>query len=326
MNVHAPALAEARRSGEPVSAFARDVIEDLSQAPKRLSPKYFYDATGSELFEAITRLPEYYPTRTELTILRDRGRAISALIPDGAALVEFGAGATTKVRLLLDECTIGAYVPVDISGEFLNAQADGLRADYPRLRVHPVTADFTAPFELPDAVRTMPKVGFFPGSTLGNFEPHEARAFLKTARDILGRGARMVIGVDLEKDERVLYEAYNDSAGVTARFNLNVLHRINRELGGDFDVGAFIHRAIYNRDRHRIEMHLISKKALTARVCGRKFSFRPGESIHTENSYKYSIGRFTTLARNSGWTPLQCWTDEGRMFSVHALVASDGAC
>jgi len=135
-----------------------------------------------------------------------------------------------------------------------------------------------------------------------------------------------VIGVDLEKDERVLYDAYNDSAGVTARFNLNVLHRINRELGGDFDVGAFIHRAIYNRDRHRIEMHLISKKALTARVCGRKFSFRPGESIHTENSYKYSIGRFTTLARNSGWTPLQSWTDEDRMFSVHALVASDGAC
>ena len=325
MNVHAPALAEARHSGEPISAFARDVIDDLSQAPKRLSPKYFYDATGSELFEEITRLPEYYPTRTELTILRDRGRAISALIPDSAALVEFGAGATTKVRLLLDECKIGAYVPVDISGEFLNAQADALRADYPRLSVHPVTADFTAPFELPDAVRMLAKVGFFPGSTLGNFEPQEARAFLKSARNILGGAARMVIGVDLEKDERVLYDAYNDSAGVTARFNLNVLHRINRELGGDFDVGAFIHRAIYNRDRHRIEMHLISKKALTARVCGRKFSFRPGESIHTENSYKYSIGRFMTLARNSGWMPLQSWTDEGRMFSVHALVASDGA-
>ena len=326
MNVHATALTDARRLGEPISAFARDVVDDLSQAPKRLSPKYFYDATGSKLFEEITRLPEYYPTRTEMTILRDRARAISAFIPDGAALVEFGAGATTKVRLLLDECTISAYVPVDISGQFLNEQADALRADYPQLSVYPVTADFTAPFELPDAVGIMPKVGFFPGSTLGNFEPNEARAFLTSARTILGRGARMVNGVDLEKDERVLYDAYNDSAGVTARFNLNVLHRINRELGGDFDIGAFIHRAIYNRDRHRIEMHLISKKALTARVCGKKFSFRPGESIHTENSYKYSIDRFMTLARSSGWNPLQSWTDEDCMFSVHTLVASDGGC
>jgi dimethylhistidine N-methyltransferase len=325
MSVHATALAETRRLSEPISAFARDVIEDLSQIPKRLSPKYFYDAAGSELFEQITRLPEYYPTRTELMILRQRGRAISAFIPDGAALVEFGAGATTKVRLLLDECAIDAYVPVDISGEFLNAQAVALRGDYPDLDVYPVTADFTASFQLPEAIRTMPKIGFFPGSTLGNFEPHEARAFLKSARAILGSSARLVIGVDLEKDERVLYDAYNDSAGVTARFNLNVLHRINRELGGDFDVGAFVHRAIYNHDRHRIEMHLISKKALTAEVFGRKFSFRAGESIHTENSYKYSIDRFITLAKNSGWMPLETWTDEEGMFSVHALAASDGA-
>jgi dimethylhistidine N-methyltransferase len=260
MNVHAPALAEANRFDEPTSVFARDVIHDLSRAPKRLSPKYFYDVTGSELFEQITVLPEYYPTRTELSILRDRSRDISSIIPDGAALVEFGAGSTTKVRRLLGECRLGAYVPVDISGDFLNAQAQALRADYPGLAVHPVTADFTAAFELPEAVRDMPKVGFFPGSTLGNFEPGEACTFLKSARSILGKGGRMVIGVDLEKDERTLYDAYNDTAGVTARFNLNVLHRINRELGGDFDVGAFIHRAIYNRDRHRIEMHLISKK------------------------------------------------------------------
>lgn len=323
MNVHASALAEATRLDEPTSAFARDVIGDLSRAPKRLSPKYFYDATGSELFEQITVLPEYYPTRTELSILRDQGQAISAMIPAGAALVEFGAGATTKVRLLLGECRLGAYVPVDISGEFLNAQAAGLRADYPGLAIHPVTADFTAPFALPEAISAMPKVGFFPGSTLGNFEPHEACAFLRSARGILGNGARMVIGVDLEKDERVLYDAYNDAAGVTARFNLNVLHRINRELGGNFDTSAFTHRAIYNRDRHRIEMHLISKKALTARVLGRNFSFRPGESIHTESSYKYSLERFTALARGSGWTPLESWTDAERMFSVHALVAAE---
>ncbi len=323
MNVHAPALAKAHNFDKQTLVFARDVIDDLSQHPKRLSPKYFYDAAGSELFEQITLLPEYYPTRTELTILRDRSRAISAIVPSGAALVEFGAGATTKVRLLLNECALGAYVPVDISGDFLTAQADALRADFPGLDVHPVTADFTAPFALPEAIGAMPKVGFFPGSTLGNFEPHEASAFLRSARDILGNGARMVIGVDLEKDERVLYDAYNDAAGVTARFNLNVLHRINRELGGDFDVGAFTHRAIYNRDRHRIEMHLISKKALTARVLGKNFSFRPGESIHTESSYKYSLERFTALARGSGWTPLESWTDAERMFSVHALVASE---
>jgi dimethylhistidine N-methyltransferase len=323
MNVHVAALAKTHRFDEPTTAFASDVIDDLSQHPKRLSPKYFYDATGSELFEQITVLPEYYPTRTELTILRDRGREISAIIPKGAALVEFGAGATTKVRLLLNECAFGAYVPVDISGDFLKAQADALRQDFPDLDVYPVTADFTAPFALPDAVKAMPKVGFFPGSTLGNFEPHEACRFLRSARDILGKDAQMVIGVDLEKDERVLYQAYNDAAGVTARFNLNVLVRINSELGGNFDTSGFIHRAIYNRDRHRIEMHLIAKKAQSVRVLGRNFSFRAGESIHTESSYKYSLERFAALARGSGWTPRESWTDAAGMFSVHALVASD---
>ncbi|MGZ3293836.1 MAG: L-histidine N(alpha)-methyltransferase [Xanthobacteraceae bacterium] len=323
MNVHAPALAKAQRFDEQASPFAGDVLDDLSQHPKRLSPKYFYDAAGSELFEQITLLPEYYPTRTELSILRDRGGAISATLPKGAALVEFGAGATTKVRLLLNECAFGAYVPVDISGDFLKAQADALRQDFPGLAVYPVAADFTAPFALPEAVADMPKVGFFPGSTLGNFEPHEACSFLRSAREILGPGAEMVIGVDLEKDERVLYEAYNDKAGVTARFNLNVLHRINRELGGNFDISAFTHRAIYNRDRHRIEMHLISRKAQTVRVLGRNFSFRAGESIHTENSYKYSLERFAALARGTGWTPRATWTDGAGMFSVHALVASE---
>jgi dimethylhistidine N-methyltransferase len=323
MNVHTAALGKAHRFDEQTSAFASEAIDGLSQHPKRLSPKYFYDATGSELFEQITVLPEYYPTRTELGILRDRASEISAIIPKGAALVEFGAGATTKVRLLLNECGFGAYVPVDISGDFLNAQADALRKDFPGLDVYPVAADFTAPFALPDAVKAMPKVGFFPGSTLGNFEPHEACAFLRSAREILGQGAQMVIGVDLEKDERVLYHAYNDATGVTARFNLNVLVRINHELGGNFDLSGFTHRAIYNRERHRIEMHLISKKAQTVRVLGRSFSFRAGESIHTESSYKYSLERFTALARGSGWTPLESWTDTESMFSVHVLVASD---
>jgi dimethylhistidine N-methyltransferase len=323
MNVHAAALAKAYPFDDATSAFAGDVIGNLSQHPKRLSPKYFYDAAGSELFEQITVLPEYYPTRTELGILRDRGSEIAADIPNGAALVEFGAGATTKVRLLLEHCEFSAYVPVDISGEFLSAQADGLRKDYPALDVHPVAADFTTPFALPSAIAERPKVGFFPGSTLGNFEPQEASSFLRTAREILGDGAQMIIGVDLEKDERVLYDAYNDSAGVTARFNLNVLVRINRELGGNFDLSAFTHRSIYNRDRHRIEMHLISRKAQNVRILGNNFSFRPGESIHTENSYKYSLDRFTALARNSGWSVRKSWTDPARMFSVHALTASE---
>ena len=322
MNVHAPVLATAQCLDEQTS-FGGDVLGDLSQHPKRLSPKYFYDAAGSELFEQITRLPEYYPTRTELSILRDRGGAIAATIPEGAALVEFGAGATTKARLLLNESALGAYVPVDISGDFLKAQAEALRRDFPGLAVYPVAADFTAPFALPEAIAGMPKVGFFPGSTLGNFEPHEACSFLRSAREILGQDAQLVIGVDLEKDERMLYEAYNDKAGVTARFNLNVLHRINRELSGNFDLSAFTHRAIYNRERHRIEMHLISRKAQTVRVLGRSFSFRAGESIHTENSYKYSLERFAALARSTGWMPRASWTDAASMFSVHALVASD---
>jgi dimethylhistidine N-methyltransferase len=315
------ALAEAHRLDETASAFASDAIAGLAQQPKQLSPKYFYDATGSELFEQITRLPEYYPTRTELGILRAQAEDIAAIIPDNAALVEFGAGATTKVRLLLDACEFAAYVPVDISGDFLNAQARGLRKDFPRLQIYPVTADFTAPFALPDQVKAMPKVGFFPGSTLGNFEPQEASRFLRSAREILGQGAQMLIGVDLEKNERLLYDAYNDTAGVTARFNLNVLVRINRELGGNFDLSGFAHRAIYNRERHRIEMHLISKKPQTVRFQGRSFAFRTGESIHTESSYKYSLDRFNALAKGAGWTPTASWTDPDEMFSVHALTS-----
>ena len=321
MNIHAPqgiALLD-----EATSLFAADVTEALSQHPKKLSPKYFYDAAGSALFEQITVLPEYYPTRTELEILRERGPDIHAIVPKGAALVEFGAGATTKVRLLLDSCEFGAYVPVDISGDFLNAQAAELRADFPALKVFPVTADFTAPFELPADVKDMPKVGFFPGSTLGNFEPHEASAFLRSARAILGPGALLVIGIDLEKDEKQLYAAYNDAAGVTGKFNKNVLVRINRELGGDFDLSAFTHRAIYNRERHRIEMHLIARTAQTVQLLGRSFTFRAGESIHTESSYKYSLERFTALAKGSGWTPKASWTDAGKQFSVHALVTGE---
>ncbi len=239
MNIHINRSQTAPLLDPQTSAFALDALEGLTQTPKTLSPKYFYDAAGSDLFEQITLLPEYYPTRTELGILRDRGPEIAALIPQGAALVEFGAGATTKVRLLLKSCAFAAYVPVDISGEFLAQQANGLRADFPELAVHPVTADFTQAFELPADIRDMPKVGFFPGSTLGNFEPEEASRFLRRAAEILGQGALMILGVDLEKDEAVLHAAYNDAAGVTAKFNLNLLVRMNRELGANFDVSAF---------------------------------------------------------------------------------------
>jgi dimethylhistidine N-methyltransferase len=320
MNAHVNVRTETRPEHEDRS-FARDVIAGLSQQPKRLPPKYFYDEAGSKLFEQITLLPEYYPTRTELRILRDHGAEIAATIPPKAALIEFGAGGTTKARLLMRQCALAAYVPVDISGDFLNDQATALRRDFPGLAVYPVTADFTAPFALPREVKDMPKAGFFPGSTIGNFDPHEASAFLRGARAILGSGATLIVGVDLEKDERVLAAAYNDAAGVTARFNLNVLVRINRELGGNFDLSGFRHRAIYNRERHRIEMHLISRKAQTVRVLGRAFSFRAGETIHTESSYKYSLARFMALARGAGWRSRACWTDPDGMFSVHALVA-----
>lgn len=321
MNVHINARTDAPSPDQIDRSFAQDVIEGLSQQPKKLSPKYFYDEAGSKLFEQITLLPEYYPTRTELRILRDRGTEIATAIPTNAALVEFGAGATTKVRLLLKQCAFKAYVPVDISGDFLNGQASALREDFPHLAVYPVTADFTKPFELPPEVKDMPKVGFFPGSTIGNFDPHEACAFLRSARAILGEGATLIVGVDLEKDERVLHDAYNDAAGVTGKFNLNVLARINRELGANLDLDGFKHRAIYNRERHRIEMHLISRKPQTVRVLDHTATFRTGETIHTESSYKYSIDRFTDLARSSGWTPRASWTDPDGMFSVHALVA-----
>lgn len=332
MNVHVSALPknsaaevvtpDHRADDGRVSAFALDVLAGLGKHPKQLSPKYFYDSAGSDLFEQITRLPEYYPTRTELGILRDRGDDIAALLPKQAALVEFGAGATTKVRLLLNTCNISAYVPVDISTDFLHGQARGLRADFPALKVYPIAADFTETFALPTEVSALPKVGFFPGSTIGNFEPQEAQRFLRRAAEILGRGALIILGVDLEKSEKLLHDAYNDAAGVTAKFNLNLMVRMNRELGTNFDVAAFDHRAIYNRELSRIEMHLISNRPQMVRVCGRSISFTTGESIHTENSYKYSIPRFYNLARATGWTPLTTWTDSERMFSVHALRAN----
>jgi dimethylhistidine N-methyltransferase len=304
----------------PQSAFATDVIEGLGAFPKRLPPKYFYDEAGSELFERITALPEYYPTRTELGILEHNAGAIAALFEADTALIEFGSGSSRKARILLGASpTLTAYVPVDISPEMLNGEAAALQRDFPKVSVLPLAADFTRPFKLPAAAAARKGAGFFPGSTIGNFEPYEAGMFLRHAGRILGPGALLIVGVDLVKAPEILHAAYNDTVGVTAKFNLNLLRRINRELGGDFDLDAFEHHAFYNRERHRIEMHLASAKRQRVRVCDQVIDFRAGETIHTENSYKYSVESFGALARGTGWNPAVVWTDPNRYFSVHAL-------
>jgi dimethylhistidine N-methyltransferase len=304
---------------EGIDAFAADVVAGLTAKPKRLPPKYFYDSAGSALFEQITGLPEYYPTRCELAILHENAPAIASFFPSGCALIEFGSGSSRKARILLGAAaTVEAYVPIDISGDFLQQDASQLRRDFPHLAVHPIIADFTTASELPPAVADRPRVGFFPGSTIGNFEPHEAAAFLRRVGRLLGTGAVLVIGVDLVKAPDILYRAYNDAAGVTAKFNLNLLSRINRELGADFNLSAFEHHAFYNAERSRIEMHLASTRRQKVRICGTTIEFRAGETIHTENSYKYSVDSFQALAHGSGWSPLAVWTDG--LFSVHLLM------
>jgi len=305
------------------SAFAADCLAGLSATPKRIPPKYFYDPAGSRLFERITELAEYYPTRTECGILRKHAGDIARFVPEGAALIEFGSGSSEKVRLLLGELpALAAYVPVDISAEFLDEEAARLRQDFPRLEVIPAAADFTQPFALPPAVIGRPRAGFFPGSTIGNFEPEEAEKFLRHAARILGAGAALIIGVDLVKDARILHAAYNDAAGVTAAFNLNVLARANRELGANFDLKAFAHQAFFNEAASRVEMHLVSRRSQTVRVLDRAFAFAPGETIHTENSYKHTLDGFARLAAKAGWRAEAAWTDTENLFSVHVLRAN----
>ena len=303
---------------EPANSFAAEVIAGLTADPKRLPPKYFYDLVGSGLFDRITRLPEYYPTRSELALLEAHAPAMASLVPPGAALIEFGSGSSRKARILLRAAVgVEAYAPIDISGDFLREDAVRLRRDFPHLAIHPVVADFTALTESPTEIAQKPRVGFFPGSTIGNFEPHEAVAFLQRAARILGVGSTLLVGVDLVKASDVLHRAYNDAEGVTAKFNLNLLMRMNRELGGNFDLAAFEHRAFYNAEQSRIEMHLASMRRQKVRIGNATIEFRAGETIHTENSYKYSIGSFQTLARRAGWSSLAVWTDG--LFSIHAL-------
>jgi dimethylhistidine N-methyltransferase len=301
--------------------FAADVVRGLTATPKRIPAKYFYDDTGSLLFEKITETPEYYLTRAEMSILRARARDIAALVPDRAAVVEFGSGSNKKARLLLEAVgTLAAYVPVDISGEMLLQEADDLRRDFPQLKVLPVIADFTQGFVLPKEAQGVPlRVGFFPGSTIGNFEPHAAAGFLAGAGKILGDGALMIIGADLVKPAKILNAAYNDAEGVTAAFNLNLLTRINRELGGTFDLAAFEHHAFFNREKSRVEMHLASVKSQKVKVAGEVIAFRAGETIHTENSYKYSIESLGALARGADWQPVAAWTDADKLFSIQVF-------
>jgi len=311
---------------EARATFARDVVAGLTAPQKTLRAKYFYDEEGSRLFEEITRVPEYYPTRTEIGILEKNGKVIANLIPAGGALVEFGAGSSVKIRTILRALDkLAVYVPVDISAEFLAAQADELQVDFPNLRVLPVAADFTQAFSLPKEAQKRPRVGFFPGSTIGNFEPAEAENFLRHAARILGPGAHFIVGVDLVKNREVLRAAYNDADGVTALFNLNLLRRINRELGGNFDLARFEHRALFNEKRSRVEMHLVSRARQCVSVCGKAVEFESGETIHTECSYKYTLAGFAHLARNAGWTAMKSWTDERDYFSVHALALRDPA-
>jgi dimethylhistidine N-methyltransferase len=307
--------------GEATSQFEADVLEGLSRPQKALAPKYFYDELGSALFEAICRTPEYYPTRVETALLAEVASELARDIAPGSALVEFGSGASDKTRMILDAARgFALYVPIDISVEALAAAAARIAAAYPGLRVAPIAADFTQPLHQA-ALDGAPKVvGFFPGSTIGNFTPAEAQAFLFGAHALLGPRASFLIGVDLVKDLDVLRAAYNDAAGVTAAFNLNVLARINRELGGDFQLDRFAHRAVWNAELSRIEMHLESLEPQTARAAGQAFHFKQGETLHTENSHKFTVSSFTALARSAGWRVKRCWTSIVQPFAAFLLT------
>lgn len=302
--------------------FAHEVLSGLTSSPKQLPCKYFYDAAGSQLFEEICLLPEYYPTRTELHIMQQHKREMLDAIGRGSVLIEYGSGSSLKTRLLLDSAReLAAYVPIDISESQLFEVARTLRKRYPALKVLPLCADYTSSYELPtDEIDGARRVVFFPGSTIGNFDPAGASQFLRHIASVCGPGGGLLIGVDLKKDPRVLAAAYNDSAGVTAAFNLNLLSRINRELGADFELSRFSHYAPYNPSEGRIEMHLVSLEHQMVHLCGLDLPFEIGESIHTENSYKYSLPHFERLARGAGLKVEQVWTDARQMFSIQYLT------
>jgi dimethylhistidine N-methyltransferase len=302
--------------------FLRDVLDGLGAAQKTIPCKYLYDARGSQLFDAITQLDAYYPTRTETSILTDYAADIAQAVGPRARVVEYGSGSSVKTRLLLDALERPAsYVPLDISADHLAASAERLQTEYPDLHVAPVVADYTAPFELPDTPGRRTLV-FFPGSTIGNFDPDEAHAFLELMREAAGPDGAVLIGVDLRKDAQTLEQAYDDDQGVTAEFNLNLIARINRELGGTLDPDGFRHEAVWNADAGRVELYLVSLREQQARVGEERVRFARGERIHTENSYKYSLDGFGRLAARAGLHVDRVWTDPQSRFSVQLLTAA----
>lgn len=304
--------------------FMTAVQEGLSKAQKELPCKFFYDERGSQIFDQICELEEYYPTRTEIGILEERLGEIAELVGRGAHLVELGSGASIKIRTLLNALPdLAQYTAIDISRDFLLQSAATLAEDYPDLDVAAICADYTTDFEIPppSARRSSRTVAFFPGSTLGNFTPDEAREFLKRLTTILGKGSGLLIGVDLKKDVSLLHAAYNDAKGVTADFNMNLLTRINTELGGDFDLASFYHDAVYVEDLGRIEMRLISTKSQSVTIGGKVFTFAENEHIHTESSHKFSLEQFRGICETAGFTPVASWTDSKSLFSVHYFTA-----
>lgn len=308
--------------------FEKDAVAGLTQDPKKLQAKYLYDTRGSALFERIVDTREYYPGRIESRILEENANEISSLLGEDCALFEFGSGASRKTRILLKSLKGAAsYVPIDISREFLFQSSTSLSQEFPSLEIISVCADYTAPLYFPQTLwnGSRSRAAFFPGSTIGNFEPWEAARFLRNAANILGTGGRLVVGFDLRKDSPVLEAAYNDSEGVTAEFNLNLLLRMNRELGADFNLDLFEHQAFYNARESRVEMHLVSKVGQCRRVAGQQISFIEGETIHTESSYKYSIESFAEIASRAGYTQLKTWTDPENMFAVAVVEASKEA-
>jgi len=299
--------------------FADSLLNGLRKTSKEIACKYFYDEAGSRLFDAICDLPEYYQTRTEMTLLARHAVEIAALMGDGAEIVEFGAGSLRKIRVLLDAAqNPRAYTPLDISGDYLRNVVRSLAADYPALTLRPLVGDFTLPLEIPALPGPVRRAGFFPGSTIGNFKPDAAMALLRRMRSTLNGGG-LLIGVDLVKDPARLHAAYNDAAGITALFNKNLLIRANRELGADFDPEGFAHYAPYNAAAHRIEMYLVSLKRQSVNLCGQRFEFAQGEPVHTEDSHKYTIESFREMAARAGFSPRAVWTDQDRLFSVHWL-------
>ncbi len=316
----APSVSARARAEQARDDFAEAVLAGFARSPRSIPCRFFYDALGSELFEEIAKLEEYYPTRVEAALLEAHRAEIAELVGSSRLLVEFGSGSSRKTSLLIGALgKIPAYIPIDIAAESLKEAAAWLCEQHEGLTILPLIADFTKTRTLPPIARRRKRLGFFSGSTIGNLTHEEAKAFLANAARLLGKGSTFLIGVDLKKPTSILIPAYNDASGITAAFNLNLLARINRELDGNFDLARFAHDAIYNERDGRIEMYLVSLSRQTVHMLGRDFTFAAGERIHTENSHKYTVSEFQALARAGGWQPVKAWTDPDQLFSLHLL-------